>query len=152
MKQKPKSKKLLIILIIVAAIVAVTLASTYIARRDVQKNIATATPEPSTSVQSDDSPDRSLQDNGAEITVNFATCTPDKRTFGVSFGSTVIEVRSKDGDMCTIAYGGEVENPEWDGQLGTTCKVPTSLGVKTFSRTNYAVDLSAIDEYCTVVD
>jgi prepilin-type N-terminal cleavage/methylation domain-containing protein len=99
--------------------------------------------------QPDFSDNRTLQESGNTVSIDFAKCTPDLRRFDVSFGSTTIEVKGKEGGSCHINYGGEVENPNWDGKLGTSCNVPSSIGVKQFTKGNEGVDLSSISQYCS---
>jgi len=53
------------------------------------------------------------------------------------------------GSVCRIYYGGEVENPNWDGKLTSVCEVPTTKGKMTFPKGGFGVDLSSIGEYCS---
>lgn len=91
----------------------------------------------------------SLRVEGDEVVIDFATCVPGKSRVDVAFGSTTIQITSKEKDACMIMYGGEVENPNWDGKLDTTCRVPVSLGRATFAKGSTGVDLSAIGQYCS---
>lgn len=100
-------------------------------------------------IKPDYSESRTISEDGGLVTVDFSQCTQDRRRIDVTFGSTTIAVEGKRGSVCRIYYGGEVENPDWDGSLPGTCDVPTSLGKVSFSKTSYSVDLSAIQEYCS---
>ena len=82
------------------------------------------------------------------LAVDFANCSACSETVYVGFGSTAYEVLGKKDSYCAIRYGGEVENPNWNGKLDTTCKVPTGFGTGVFKVTNYGVDFSAISDYC----
>lgn len=96
----------------------------------------------------DFSDDRTLQSSEDQVSIDFSKCTPDVSRFYVAFGSTTVEITGKDSNDCLLNYGGEVENPEWDGKLTTSCKVPMSLGVQKFKKGQNGVDLSAIQKYC----
>lgn len=96
----------------------------------------------------DYSKDRTIQHLGETVTVNFEKCTPDVASIGVPFGSTTIEIKGKEGAYCRMNTGGEVENPEWDGKLTTTCSLPVSLSTMTFGKTQYGVDFTQIQSYC----
>lgn len=91
----------------------------------------------------------SLESQDDAVLIDFASCAPGMRRFDVAFGSTTIQIKGKEKDACVILYGGEVENPNWDGKLDTTCKVPVSLGQATFAKGSAGIDLSVIDEYCS---
>jgi hypothetical protein len=82
------------------------------------------------------------------IEINFDECKSDKKVIYVAFGSATYEIVEKKGKNCLINYGGEIENPNWDGFLSTTCSVPTKLGIKKFNITQTGVDFSAIKKYC----
>lgn len=103
----------------------------------------------SVNVQPDFSSTRTLQENNGKVAIDFTKCTTDRRRFDASFGSTTIEVQGKNKNNCVLAYGGEVENPNWDGRLDTTCKVPINLGQKVFTKGQNGVDLSSIQQYCS---
>ena len=91
---------------------------------------------------------QTIENNAETVTINFDVCSPQTHRIDAGFGSTTIEVIGKDGQMCSINYGGEVENPNWDGKLTNKCQVPTSLQTMTFDISNFGVDLSAIYKYC----
>jgi|GEM_PF-6105308 len=82
------------------------------------------------------------------VRIDFARCDKTQETFFVAFGSTVISVEGIEGDSCVLRYGEEVENPEWDFTLDTVCRVPRSLGIKTFYKGDQGVDMSSIAPYC----
>lgn len=103
----------------------------------------------SVNIQPDFSAARTLQENNNKVVIDFSKCTPDKRRFDTSFGSTTIEIQGKNQNNCMLAYGGEVENPNWDGKLPTTCRVPADLGQKEFTIGQNGVDLSSIQKYCS---
>jgi hypothetical protein len=101
-------------------------------------------------IKPDYSTNRTIKDAGEHVTINFGQCRPDRRRIDVDFGSTIIVIigPQKDGS-CSLEYGGEVENPKWDGQLPFNCTVPQSLGSFAFRKSPYGVDLSSIQQYCT---
>ncbi len=43
-------------------------------------------------------------------------------------------------------WGGEVENPNWDGKLVNRCLVPLNLGKIDFEVSNYGINYSPIKE------
>lgn len=104
---------------------------------------------PATSTQPDDLSINTISEVNTKILINFDICSPTIRRVSVAFGSTTIEIQGKEGDFCKLNYGGEVENPNWDGKLLNKCEVPTSLKLITFTKSNYGVDLSQIQQYCT---
>lgn len=86
-----------------------------------------------------------LDDN---VVIDFESCYVGGERISVPFGSTTIKIIGKTGENCTIVYGGEVENPDWDGRLPNTCNIPTDLGKLDFEKTSYGVDLMPISNYC----
>lgn len=90
-----------------------------------------------------------ISEDNDKIDINFDQCSPITRRINVAFGSTTIKIQGKDGDICELYYGGEVENPNWDGKLPNKCRVPTNSGTLTFAKSGYGVNLSAIQQYCT---
>lgn len=87
-------------------------------------------------------------DEEKTIEINFNECQSDKKVIYVAFGSTTYEIVEKKGKNCLINYGGEIENPNWDGFLDTTCSVPAKLGIKKFNVTQTGVDFLPIKKYC----
>lgn len=83
------------------------------------------------------------------IAIDFGSCVPAQQRVDVAFGSTTYKITGMNGNNCVMLYGGEVEDPSWNGSLGTTCTVPASLGVQTFEKGNNGVDFSPIQAYCT---
>ncbi len=83
------------------------------------------------------------------VTVDFNLCAEVGGRIWVAFGSTSIRVFGKTDDgSCWVDYGGEVENPNWDGALTTHCLVPASVGILSFAKEDFGVDLTSIDQYC----
>lgn len=90
-----------------------------------------------------------ITEDSRGVTVDFGQCVADQKRIFVPFGSTVIDVVGpQGGDICLIKYGGEVENPNWDGQLPFSCSVPRSLGAINFLKGQIGVDMSPIQKYC----
>lgn len=84
-----------------------------------------------------------------DVVIDFESCAPRERsTVYVDFGSTTYEIIGKSESGCVMKYGGEVENPRWDGFLDKTCTVPFKLGTQRFRRTQVGVDFSTLEEYC----
>ncbi len=83
------------------------------------------------------------------FTIDFSACPNGRKSVTVAFGSTTYEVTGKKLSACEINYGGEVENPNWDGKLDTNCLVPISLGKIEFKTNQYGVDFSPIKNYCS---
>ncbi len=93
--------------------------------------------------------ERTIQESGGSVLINFGNCAPDARRIDVAFGSTTIEVIGKEGNYCLMNFGGEVENPNNGGRLTTKCKVPASLVTKEFNKGGQGVDTSLIGQYCS---
>lgn len=135
-------KRKLIVFVALLILVAIGFSLLFICRRN--KAVYPVT-------QPDNSQERTIQENNGIVTVNFGKCTLDIATIFVGFGSTLIEVRGKQGDKCLMYLGGEVENPSYDGRLGTRCEVPISIGKRGFNKSNYGVDFSSIQDYCSLI-
>ncbi|MFY9225819.1 MAG: hypothetical protein WAQ98_24285 [Blastocatellia bacterium] len=89
-----------------------------------------------------------IADENKTIVINFSECKPDAKVVYVAFGSTTYEILSKQDNNCLMNYGGEIENPEWDGFLNMSCSIPTELGKQEFKVTEAGVDFSPIAKYC----
>ena len=88
----------------------------------------------------------------ADVMIDFERCTPSGRiNIPVALGSTTYEVIGKSRNGCVMKYGGEVENPSWDGFLDKTCVIPFSLGQRRFGQTQIGVDFSSLEPYCKKV-
>jgi len=160
---QPKANYLLIVIAILISAVIFGLGGYYIGQRSSinlnsnsvsKQQLSTVTPTvPSesqpTSAQPNSLPINAISEADNKILINFDVCSPTTRRIDVDFGSTTIEIQGKEGDFCKLNYGGEVENPNWDGNLPNKCRVPTNLGTMAFTKSNYGVNLSAIQQYCT---
>ena len=67
----------------------------------------------------------------------------------MEFGSTAYQIVGQSQHGCVMLYGGEIENPNWDGQLDRICVIPVILRIQSFVTTAYGVQFSPIDGYCT---
>lgn len=99
-------------------------------------------------LKAEDMSNPTIQKNGESVMFNFSLCKPEEKRFDVAFGSTTIQIVGKSDNLCVFKYGGEVENPKWDGKLDTTCEVPLNQGIATFNTTNTGIDFSSIKRYC----
>ena len=89
------------------------------------------------------------KENEETLTINFSECKNCRENVYVGFGSTTYEMyKSGDENYCIMRFGGEIENPNWKGDLNTTCTVPKNIGTKTFKINNYGVDFSSLAVYC----
>lgn len=91
---------------------------------------------------------RPVQIYEGKITINFSSCNQDRIRIDIPFGSITIAVEGKKNDVCRLYYGGEVENPSWDGSLPVVCDVPTELGIVTFERDGFGFSFEQISQYC----
>lgn len=91
---------------------------------------------------------RTIALEGETVAVDFRQCTGETMRVSVTFGSTTLKVVGRDGDVCLLDYGGEVENPNWDGKLDHRCRIPTQLGLVRFGKKELGIDLTAIQRYC----
>ncbi len=89
-----------------------------------------------------------IADEDKTIVINFSECKPDTKVVYVAFGSTTYEIVSKQENNCLMNYGGEIENPTWDGFLNMSCLIPIELGKQEFKVTDAGVDFSPIAKYC----
>src|SRR5258705_12811806 len=64
----------------------------------------------------------------ASVAIDFKQCKPHRERVYVDFGSTTYEIVGPRAGVCVMRYGGEIENPKWDGSLPITCKIPRKLG------------------------
>lgn len=86
-----------------------------------------------------------------DVIIDFDLCVPERKGVAVDFGTTVYEVVGKTEKGCLMKYGGEVENPIWDGFLDKICIIPISLGKQKFSRTSDGLNFSSLMPYCQTV-
>ena len=90
-------------------------------------------------------------ENDNDVTIDFNRCAPETKRIDVAFGSTTFEILGKSEKGCLMNYGGEIENPNWDGFLDKSCVIPFSLGKQRFGRTGMGVDFSSLASYCQSV-
>jgi hypothetical protein len=89
--------------------------------------------------------------NASSVKIDFAACAPGQVTVAFASGSTRFDFTGKSGDTCIFLMGTEIENPNADRALDTTCNVPTSEGERTFSVSQNGIDFAGLsDKYCTV--
>ncbi len=92
-----------------------------------------------------------IDDRDVPVEIDFAACEPMQERVYVPFGSTTYQVVGPTDLGCLMRYGGEAENPSWDGFLDKTCVVPATVGRRLFRKTHINVDFSALDAYCTEI-
>lgn len=84
----------------------------------------------------------------APAVLEVQTCQPGRDSIYFGFGHTEFLVTGlKDGN-CYFKHGTEIENPEWDGALNVSCKIPIDLDVQ-LKVSNAGVDFSSIKSYCS---
>ena len=105
--------------------------------------------KPQTISQKPTVPAPTLNPNSHMFSIDFASCQPMTNQIDVALGSTTYQIVGKSGSNCLMNYGGEVENPRWDGKLPNHCKIPLSLGSKSFYAGNMGVDFTSISKYCS---
>lgn len=93
--------------------------------------------------------EEAIDDRDVPVEIDFAACEPKEERVYVPFGSTTYQIVGPTDEGCLMRYGGEVENPSWDGFLDKTCVIPTTLGRQAFPKTSTSVDFSSLDPYCT---
>ena len=94
-------------------------------------------------------PERTDIPEADTIVIDFNTCQPTKARVWVDFGSTTYQIVGRTNDVCTMKYGNEIENPNWDGVLRNICRVPISLGKMDFTKTARGLDFSSIQKFCS---
>ena len=92
--------------------------------------------------------DDSGTENGGLVRIDFGKCIPDKKRVDTSFGSTTYQILGDASNGCLMKYGGEAENPDWNGFLSKTCHIPFSLGNMSFKRNDTGVDFTQIEKFC----
>ena len=92
-------------------------------------------------------PNRTISKNETTVNINFEQCTPDNEVVYVGLGSTHIVIKGKENNKCIMYYGGEVENPRYNGSMSFRCEIPTNT-YQQFSKEAVGVDFSEIDKYC----
>ncbi len=101
-------------------------------------------------IKPDYSPNRTIKDAGASVTVNFGQCTPDQRRIDVGFGSTFIVITgTRDDKTCFVKYNTQLEYANRTGGTFVGCAVPKTVGLMTFPKTPNGIDLRPIQQYCT---
>ena len=114
-----------------------------------QKSNTPSSPTPSRGPDSVVSPIAQNTDSNNEIVIDFEHCVTTRRIrIPVALGSTTYQIVGKNKGGCMMRYGGEVENPQWDGFLDKTCIVPLSLGKQRFSKTQTGVNFYPLASYC----
>lgn len=84
-----------------------------------------------------------------DVEIDFESCVTQRLRIDVTFGSTTFEIAGRTENGCLMKYGGEVENPNWDGFLDKTCIIPFNLGARRFKKTSTKVDFSSLEPYCS---
>jgi hypothetical protein len=84
-----------------------------------------------------------------DVEIDFESCVPRRSKIDVTFGSTTFEIVGRTENGCLMKYGGEVENPDWDGFLDKACIIPFKLGTQRFKKTSIEVNFSSLESYCT---
>ena len=83
------------------------------------------------------------------ITIDYSKCSKGSYTVYLGFGSTHFAFEGVKNDKCIFYYGGEIENPLWDGALPFRCSVSTSLGKKDYAVGDFSIQMEALDPYCS---
>lgn len=104
---------------------------------------------PGENIKPDLSEDRTIQEDEETISIDFSSCTQDKRTIWLPMDSVIVEVRRKDNGNCIMNYGSEAEQAKWSKSLPWNCSVPTDQGEMEFVKTNVDINFESIQEYCT---
>lgn len=99
----------------------------------------------------DDSITRCLEKIGDKVSIDFENCKQCKDVEYVGFGSTHLELIGMLNGKCQMNWGGEIENPNWDGKLVNHCLIPSNLGKLEFDVSNYGVNFSSINKYCELI-
>jgi peptidoglycan hydrolase-like protein with peptidoglycan-binding domain len=88
---------------------------------------------------------------GSSHTVDFrAICSmPTRISYLGLYGHVEIELLGVVSGQCSLRYGMETENPEWDGTLDHVCKVPLKSFVFNLSD-QVGADLGPLGAYCSV--
>jgi len=81
------------------------------------------------------------------LVLNVSTCEKgrDSAYYGLGHAEFLSEGKTK--DACVFKYGSEVENPNWDGKLRTSCSVPTGQDIK-LAIADGGIDFTPIKQYC----
>lgn len=82
------------------------------------------------------------------VKLNVSTCLEGRDAVYFGLGHTEFLVEGLKDSMCVFKYGTEIENPNWDGELGTTCRVPV-LTVVSLTVGDDGINFSPITQYCS---
>jgi len=83
--------------------------------------------------------------------IDFANCKPSIKTISFAMGSMTFHIMGKSNGECILRYGGEIENPHWDGYLDTLCAVSQKLGKATFKFNHMGFTMRKIKKYCVIL-
>ena len=86
--------------------------------------------------------------NATSIVIDFSKCTRGSDTVYFGLGSAHFAFEGIEGGRCIFYYGGEIENPNWNGSLPFMCKVPTRLNKETYSVKDDGILLEKLEKYC----
>lgn len=81
------------------------------------------------------------------LKLDVAKCIQGQDSVGFGLGHTVFAIEGIKGKNCEFWYGTEVESPNWNGELGVKCEVPTSTTVQ-LKLSDDGINFSPIAQYC----
>ena len=89
-----------------------------------------------------------MADRVRTVQIDFSLCNPRKERVYLSLGSKAYEITGKEGNVCILKYGGNVENQSLAESLTTVCRVPLSEGIHDFVATDLEIQFAPIIKYC----
>ncbi len=94
--------------------------------------------------------DETIIDTPQAVIIDFGKCQVGWKRIWLPQGSITFAFWGASNGICTMKYGGEIENPQWDRRLPMTCKVPQSLGKISLNKGEggFFPNTSLIKPYC----
>lgn len=82
------------------------------------------------------------------ITLDFSSCNSCQVNIPMAFGADGYQMKDLNDNQCVLSWGGEVENPDWNGEYKYRCRIDKNLGKMVFTVGLFGIDFSPIMEYC----
>jgi hypothetical protein len=82
------------------------------------------------------------------LILNVSECQLGRDAVYFGLGHTEFLVLSKSDNKCIFEHGTEIENPNWDGELDTSCSVPSTQNI-TLVAGDQGINFRPIEQYCT---
>jgi len=82
------------------------------------------------------------------VKLDVSSCPAGRDAVYFGLGHTEFLVEGPKNSTCVFRYGIEIEDPDWDGKLNITCRVPTGTTVS-LTVADGGINFSSIRQYCS---